>query len=82
MSLHKWNRTVRNLLGLAFFTQSNSLDLSPVICIGSSFLLLMRPWCGVDQSLPTFNIEGHVHLFQFGAIRNKTAMNTCMQVLV
>ena len=46
--LCKWNHAVCNLLGLAFFTQHNSLDIHPSSCVSivCSFVLLSSiPWC-------------------------------------
>lgn len=83
--LYKLNHTVCNLLGLAFLTQHDFLEIWHSCCIFSiadpCLLLNSIPPCGYPTSL--FNrspIKGHLSWFQFGAITSNTVLNIHVHV--
>lgn len=71
--LYNWNHTVCNLLWLDFFTQPTSSKFIQVVCFNRLFLFIPE-W--VYHKLVKHLPKGHPGWFQFGAITNKTTMNT------
>lgn len=66
----------------AFFTQYNALDIQ-LVAYKNCLLLFIAPWFeGTTVSFSPFTVEVHFGCFQFGAIMNKAAINTCVQVSV
>lgn len=63
------------------FHSAFTLKVHPDCCIGSLLFLLLSSVCGVD--MPQFNnaaLERHPRCLQFGAFKNKSALNIHVQV--